>query len=696
MATEPQFSVDFNDQGGNNDPADGKGAQPSTKTAQRGQPAPPPYFLSNPTIPIIGSPIMGTPVVTDQLHLGNWKIYVKDKKMYASDGLHELQFVMVNPGGLEQKSKPNKVSDGSDGSGGQSSGNTAVSGRTVPPNTQGVNAGSTPVGSSLNVPSGSNVDSILRTLRQRESSNDYTRRSTTSSASGAYQFTSDTWRSVSAKAGYGGQYNSAAEAPPAVQDSVARWYVNDILRRANGDINAVPNEWYTGRTDGQMTQTQLAANNGLTSAQYRNNFFGTFNSINGSSGTPLGYASVDTPNNNSNFTTPASGIGAVSANYPSGNNVSNQGVNSIAGQVTPASLSQQNSTLSCVPCTPNEIADAMNKLTPGGLTGLVLDLTGVTQDLSKITKQIADLLPGIPFSITSEIIKQFTEGFSGLNDSLGAINKELTGGVTQIVNQLNCISQDLNAVSGGINKIIDAYSPDQFVKILPANLSIDDVIDSKANDALFNIKLEDTTKPRTTADGVPIFTQDQINRPVLVSTVAETVTEPTEEFVEPEVRVLLNLSESEIVEEQFVAKEFAAQSMVNELLGRVISEEEWSNLIAAVYAVCSEDSKERAWFVRTVINRSQKAGASLIDITKEFKQVEHRTQKFVLGPMNDSEVSINHAIISYINNVPHNNYYFDSFSPETMQYDVTYVAQRKGVPGIAIGQSFVYPGAKWP
>lgn len=686
MATNPQFSLQFNDQGGNNDPGDGKGADPSSKTAQRGQPAPPPYFLSNPTIPLIGSPIMGTPVVTDQLHLGNWKIYVKDKKMYASDGLHELQFVMVNPGGLEQKSKPNKVSDGSDGSSGQSSGNTAVSGRTVPPNTQGVNAGPTPAGSSLNVPSGSNVDPILRTLRQRESSNNYTKRSTSSSASGAYQFTYDTWQRVSAKAGYGGQYNTAADAPPAVQDSVARWYVNDILKRANGDINAVPNEWYTGRINGQMTQAQLAANNGLTSAQYRNNFFGTFNGINGSSGTPLGYASVDTPNNSSNFTTPANGIGAVSANYPSGNNIANQGVNGIAGQVTPASLSQQNSTLSSVPCTPNEIAAAMNKLTPGGLTGLVLDLTSVTKDLSKITKQIADLLPGVPFSITSQVIKLLTEGFNQLNDTIGPIEKELTGGVTQIVNQLNCISQDLNSVSSGINKIIDAYSPDQFIKILPANLSIDDVIDGKANNALFNVKLTGNSAPNGS-----IVTLPDIKLPSFPTTPVA-----VEESAEPEVRVLLDIPESEIIEKEFTATDVSAQAIVNDVLGRSVTDEEWSNLIAATYAVCSEDLKERAWFVRTVLNRSQKIGASIIDITKDFKPVEHRVQKFILGPMNDSEVSINQAIIKYINSVPHNNYYFDSFTPEAMQYDVTYVAQRKGVPGIAIGQSFVYPGAKWP
>lgn len=708
----------FNDVGGNNDPGDGQGGgTPSDKTAGKGTPAPSPYFLSAPTIPLIGSPISGTPVITDQLHLGGWKIYVKNNKMYASNGLHELQFVMINPGGLTQTSKPNSLSDGSDKSSKASAGNTAVSGRTVPQNSTGTTnaAGSTPAGNSAGVPSGNNVDNILRTIKTRESKGDYTAQAKTSSASGAYQFIDSTWRNLSQQAGYGRQYARAKDAPPAVQDAVARYYVNDILRRSGGDINAVPNEWYTGNIYGNMTGAQLAANRGLTSAQYRSNFFSTFNSINGSNNTALAYTDSNTPSNApAAFANMSPGQGFPSA-IPSNINTAPSNANSLASSTDQLANSAEqalggtsNQTLTSVPCMDKEITDALNKLTPGGLTGLVLDLTSVTKDLSKLTKQIADLLPGVPFNITSQIIKLFTEGFKDLNDAIGPLEKELTGGLNRIVAELNCISKDLNAVSSGINKVINSWTNAELIKMLPSNLSLDDLIDGKANSALINIQLTDTTTaprgtPRFTEDGIPIFTEDQINRPIELPSPSAQISVPelqveleAELEVESEIKIVETV-ENIIINEpiEFKATCDIAKPYVTERLGRALTDKEWTALIAATYEVAGENAKEVVWFAMTVINRSAKTGVAVDKIIEDFLPIEHQTQKFVYGPLFDYEVAINQAILNYGSSVPTNNYYFDSFRAEVRD-TTTYMASRKGITGIAVGQSFVYPGAKWP
>jgi hypothetical protein len=123
------------------------------------------------------------------------------------------------------------------------------------------------------------VEKILSTIRLRESGGDYTvgQNAGASSASGAYQFLDGTWQTLTRNMGIGQQYTRAKFAPPEIQDEVARRYVQDILRRSGGDIRAVPNEWYTGNIEGRMTERQLAANNGLTSAQYTNRWLNDYN-----------------------------------------------------------------------------------------------------------------------------------------------------------------------------------------------------------------------------------------------------------------------------------------------------------------------------------------------------------------------------------------------------------------------------------
>jgi hypothetical protein len=113
------------------------------------------------------------------------------------------------------------------------------------------------------------VDQILSTIRQVESSNNYGAQAKGSSASGAYQFIDSTWQASTKKAGLGTEYSRAKDAPPEVQDAVAAFAVRDILNRTGNDVSKVPLVWYTGNPEGRMTEDALRANQGLTADKYQ-------------------------------------------------------------------------------------------------------------------------------------------------------------------------------------------------------------------------------------------------------------------------------------------------------------------------------------------------------------------------------------------------------------------------------------------
>ncbi len=72
---------------------------------------------------------------------------------------------------------------------------------------------------------------FLACVRNHESRGDYNAQNPSSSASGAYQFLTSTWRNVSVRAGYPG-YARAAAAPWWVQDAVALWLYSNGGRSA--------------------------------------------------------------------------------------------------------------------------------------------------------------------------------------------------------------------------------------------------------------------------------------------------------------------------------------------------------------------------------------------------------------------------------------------------------------------------------
>lgn len=58
-------------------------------------------------------------------------------------------------------------------------------------------------------------------------------------AKGKYQFIDDTWRRAASLVGGAGRYRNALQAPPEVQDAVAIAWFQSLLRRYNGNYEAV-------------------------------------------------------------------------------------------------------------------------------------------------------------------------------------------------------------------------------------------------------------------------------------------------------------------------------------------------------------------------------------------------------------------------------------------------------------------------
>jgi hypothetical protein len=134
------------------------------------------------------------------------------------------------------------------------------------------------------------IESIRKTILGKESSGNYGITSFAegkgSTASGGYQFADKTWQEQARKAGFDPSlYPRAMMAPADVQDAVARSYIKDILRRNNGDISAVPREWYAG-PKGYLNENELKVNRGLTVEQYTSDWMRRYESNAKASGVP--------------------------------------------------------------------------------------------------------------------------------------------------------------------------------------------------------------------------------------------------------------------------------------------------------------------------------------------------------------------------------------------------------------------------
>jgi resuscitation-promoting factor RpfA len=155
---------------------------------------------------------------------------------------------------------------------------------------------------------GGDMGAIMSTIKTRESGGDYKAQAKGSSASGAYQFIDSTWQSLTRKSGIGTEYKRAIDAPPEIQDAIAKHHIADILKKADGDISKVPVAWYTGNIQGKMSQEAVAKNNGLTAEKYQEKWLADFAKQRGTTEAPAttgapGYKATDLASAQNNMPT---------------------------------------------------------------------------------------------------------------------------------------------------------------------------------------------------------------------------------------------------------------------------------------------------------------------------------------------------------------------------------------------------------
>lgn len=113
--------------------------------------------------------------------------------------------------------------------------------------------------------------STIRSVETKGSKDPYTQKvvGMKGSASGAYQFTDPTWQRFAKRVPGADKYQSAYQAPPEVQDAVAKVAVEDALKAAHGDVSKVPLIWYTGNVQGKLSESVIRANRGVRPETYQ-------------------------------------------------------------------------------------------------------------------------------------------------------------------------------------------------------------------------------------------------------------------------------------------------------------------------------------------------------------------------------------------------------------------------------------------
>lgn len=155
----------------------------------------------------------------------------------------------------------------------------------------------------------------------------------------------------------------------------------------------------------------------------------------------------------------------------------------------------------------------------------------------------------------------------------------------------------------------------------------------------------------------------------------------------------------------FVATNKEGKAEAEKFLGRSLSDEEYSELLAATVAEAGSDQRERAYVAGTILNRARTTGLTVGEVLRQPSQFQAVTgtkydrspsSAFVNGPSPAQETLLNGSFTNYLSEVPKNNYYFDAANPKAYGPGTTMPKTRDGVPPTTIGASRFYPGAKWP
>jgi hypothetical protein len=120
----------------------------------------------------------------------------------------------------------------------------------------------------------------------------------------------------------------------------------------------------------------------------------------------------------------------------------------------------------------------------------------------------------------------------------------------------------------------------------------------------------------------------------------------------------------------FSAKNSEAKKAVENYLGRLITDLEWSQLVSATYAEASRNQTERAWVMAVILNRTRNSGKSITDTLTAKNQFQSVTgtsadgnrpsANYVNGPGAQDAASIYGAAVNILSQVPKNYIFFTS------------------------------------
>ena len=136
----------------------------------------------------------------------------------------------------------------------------------------GVQLNARATGSSSVATDPNGVDAFLGAVKKHESGGDYKAYNAAGGASGAYQYIQSTWSSYAKSAGYGQYANGpASNAPPEVQDAVAKYNANQLYGQSKSWKTAAESWYYPAWANDPAKQNSVpypSAGNTLTIGAY--------------------------------------------------------------------------------------------------------------------------------------------------------------------------------------------------------------------------------------------------------------------------------------------------------------------------------------------------------------------------------------------------------------------------------------------
>ena len=158
--------------------------------------------------------------------------------------------------------------------------------------------------------------------------------------------------------------------------------------------------------------------------------------------------------------------------------------------------------------------------------------------------------------------------------------------------------------------------------------------------------------------------------------------------------------QSNVPQTNYKADSPEGKAAAEKYLGRSMSDQEYSELVAATAAESGSNQTEQAWVSGTILNRARSTGQSVSQVLRQSGQFESVTgpagpsSTFINGPGARAS-SINGSMTNLLSSVPTNNYYFDAANPAAYKYG-SMPTNRGGVAPTQIGASRFYAGASWP